>query len=383
MAASNYDAILTKMIGLGLKRLRTRAIMPQLVNTNIGEDPKVQHSTLDIDIPNALTVADVTPSSTPRDAPGYTASIMSLALDYWKESAFKMTDKDIQMLEQGAGGNPAKLPKLAAGAIDALATSVNNYILDSYKSVYNTVGAAGTTPFASTAGIAGQAMAQIASTGCTLDDLYMALEPFAYANAVQLGPFIDASASTDGNVVTNGVVGRKLGFGWVQMTSMPTHVAGTGGTITSNGAHAVTGVTTISVANSAAGTLLEGDIITIAGDTQNYVVGADVTWSGAGNQNVTISPGLQIALAGSDAITRLGNHTVNLAFHRDAIAFASRPFDDPDADPSKIMMITDTDISGLAMRLEKERQHKQSVWSYDILAGVVTVRPECIVRVLG
>ena len=381
--ANDYSAVLQTILSRASLKLRQSALMPQMVNRSIGEEFKKQGQSIDIDMPGTGTLVDVVPSATPRAAPDYTAVPKTLTLSWWKESPFKLDDQDRQFLQKGEDGKPLALPQRIEDAVDAVADGVNDLILESYKDVYNTVGSVGTIPFASTTAIAGEAKAIISSAGSmNLNNLMMVLEPFAYNNAAQIVKFADASASTDPNVIIEGRVGRKLGFNWVELNKMPYHTAGTGGTITSNGAHATTGVTTISIANSAAGTLLEGDIITIAGDTQNYVVGADVTWSGAGNQNVTISPGLKIALAGSDAITRLGSHTVNLAFHPDAIAFASRQMDDPDRDEKLIQFLTDP-VSGLALRVEKERQHKQTVWSIDCLAGVVTLLPSRIVRVIG
>lgn len=39
--------------------------------------------------------------------------------------------------------------------------------------------------------------------------------------------------------------------------------------------------------------------------------------------------------------------------------------------------------TGIVLRLEVSRQHKQIVWEFDILYGARLVRPELAVRILG
>lgn len=75
-----------------------------------------------------------------------------------------------------------------------------------------------------------------------------------------------------------------------------------------------------------AASLKEGDILTIAGDGQTYVVTEAVSLA-VGNTAVKIYPGLARATTGSEAVTVSGSHVMNLAFHRDAIAFATPPAD--------------------------------------------------------
>lgn len=80
------------------------------------------------------------------------------------------------------------------------------------------------------------------------------------------------------------------------------------GVLSVNGAHAVD-ATTISVAKAAGvnWNAKEGDIITFQGDPQQYAIAADVTVVQDANTNVTITPGLEFALVGGEAITVRAN----------------------------------------------------------------------------
>jgi len=162
----------------------------------------------------------------------------------------------------------------------------------------------------------------------------------------------------------------------------PTHTNGT-----QNGAYTVNGVAALGAKTLTlqvgAGTALIGDIFTIAGDTQPYVVTANCA---GGAVPILFSPGLKIATAGGEAITFVGaasgvfDH--DLAFHRDAFAFVSRPLADEDGLGNIIESVIDP-VSGIALRLEVSREHKRTRYSFDILYGFATVRQEMAVRIFG
>ena len=126
------------------------------------------------------------------------------------------------------------------------------------------------------------------------------------------------------------------------------------------------------------GAYVVGDIVTFAGHTQTYVVRKVAAGS------FEIYPGLSVAVTDNTAITKLGDHKVNLAFHRDAVIFATRPLAAQNMTPGQTSILSTVDpVSGLALRLEVSRQFKQVNWSFDVLYGAEVLRPELIVRVLA
>jgi hypothetical protein len=143
-------------------------------------------------------------------------------------------------------------------------------------------------------------------------------------------------------------------------------------------------------ASTGACALLAGDIINIAGHTQTYVLTANATQaSAASDVTLAIEPGLQIALVGSEAITVKATHVVNLGFHRDAFAFATRPVGDMVfKGGSEILQMTDMGSNGVPgtginLTLEVSRQHHQTSWELSILYGCKTIRRELAARLAG
>jgi hypothetical protein len=220
----------------------------------------------------------------------------------------------------------------------------------------------------------------------------MVLDPDAEGNATILPNFAQAQQAGDANTIREGQIGRKLGMDWWMDQQVPTHAstALTAGACTVNGAQAAgagstdggrTGTVSIAKATNASD-LVKGDILTFSGDSQTYVVTADTTL-GVGNTTVPIAPALVTAKSGGETVTLAASHVVNLCFHPDAIAFASRRLSSevPSVQPNQRVLADP--VSGLTLRMEMIRQNKQDYIEFDILYGAALVRPELITRVAG
>jgi hypothetical protein len=288
------------------------------------------------------------------------------------------------------------IPMAADAAIKSLAEYVNGDLLGLYKDVYGVYGTAGTTPFSQAdfqdltdlTGVRAVLNKQLAPKS----DRRLVLDVDAEAKALTKRAMQDASWRGGATALSEGQIGRTMGFDIFSDEQVKTHTSTplTAGAATVNGVHAIgagstdgnlTGTVSIAKATNAS-PLVYGDILTFAGDTQTYVVLADVNLI-VGNTTVSIAPALQTAKAGGEAVTLKASHVVNLAFNKYAIAFASRPFSG--ADPlalGKYMSVADP-VSGLALRLEVSREHKRTRFAYDILYGRKLVRRQLIARLLG
>lgn len=379
--ANDLSVVAPKLLAQGLMALRENAVMPRLVNRDYESEAAQKGATVTIPIPSAIADRAVSPNVVPPASVDSAPTQALIPLDQWREAPFHLTDKEVMESMDGT------IPMQASEAIKSLVNFANAFMLGKYKGVYGIQGTAGTTPFASNTSDATGVRRVLNNQLAPLSDRRCVIDPDAEANALDLRAFQDMSFSGSAEGIIEGKINRKLGFDWFMDQQVPTHTAGVAtGTPVTNGAQ-VAGLTSVATdgwTNSTAGILVEGDVISFAGHSQTYVVTADVA-SGAttGPATVPIAPALQAAVADGEAITVVASHTVNLAFHRDAFAFASRPLQDSAQGLGSIIETATDPVSGLSLRLEISRQHKQTQFSYDMLFGAALVRRELAARLLG
>lgn len=371
--ANTLDNVMPKILARGLMVLRKKVIMPRLVNSSYSLEAAKKGDVINIPIAATATASDVTPANTPPTPASKSPTTVAISLDNWKHSDFHLTDKEQAEIDR----NEHFWPMQAEAAITSLAEAVNADILAEYAGVYGYVGTAGTTPFG-TSGVVTDAT----NVFKTLNEQKapkagrsVVLDFAAEASALGQSAFRDASQAGKSSVIIDGELGRFFGMDWYSDNQTPTHTAGTGsGYLVNNGGGYAAGATTIAT-DTGSGTILVGDIVTFAGVTGTYVVTAALSGG-----SFSIYPGLAGAVADNAAITLKASHVVNLAFHREAIGFATRPLSDNDG--GDFMSMQDP-VSGLVLRVERMRQYKQTVWDFDILWGTKLVRPELACRLAG
>ena len=366
-----------QLLAQGLMALRQMAVMPRFVNRAYETMSGEKMSTIDINIPSAITAQQVSPSYVAPDDAGVVPTKVSITLDQWWEAPFFLNDKE--MLEVIGG----TIPMQASEAVKSLANKVDGHLLALYAQVYSAVGTVGATPFQTDLAPFLDADEKLNNQLAPPDNRYVAINAKAKAAAMSLRAFQDASFRGDQAGILRGDIGEKLGAFWFMDQNIPSHTAGTwNGTGTTTGTNAAgQGVVNLT---GGTGSILAGDIVTFAGDEQQYVASA-VTGTGP-TTAITVSPNLVTAKSSTEVVTLLGasdTYRVNLNFHRDAFALVSRPF--AAADPMGLGTYQSAidPVSGLALRLEVSRQHKRTRFSYDILYGVKCVRPELACRILG
>ena len=375
--ANDISAVAPVLIAQGLLALRENAVMPRLVNMDINTEARQKNASVDIPIPSAIVAQDVTAAATPPSTADVAPTKATVTLDQWKEAPFYLTDKDMAQALSGV------IPMQASEAVKAIGNAVDNYVLGLYTAFYGYVGDA-TTPFDSTVADATAARKVLSNQLAPLSDRRMVIDPDAEAQALELTAFHQAEQRGDQGGIIDGNIGRKLGFDWFMNQNIPTHTLGSAGTelVDEAGAVAV-GATTIHMDGFTTKPSV-GDIFTIAGDLQTYTVVSASDLVGT-DSDIVFQPPLKVALPDADtneAVTFKATHVVNLAFHRDAIALATRPLEDIDGLGNIIQTATDP-ITGLTLRLEISREHKRTRFSYDLLYGATVARADLGLRVSG
>lgn len=411
---NTLDEIMPQILARGLMALREVAIMPRVVNGDYSSEAAQKGKTIDVPVPSAVGIQEVAPSNTPPSPGNTTVPTVPIPLDHWfQNDPLHLTDKEMVEIDR----NRHFLPMQFSEAIRALANHVNFTIHQQYRhadrGVFGFTGTAGTTPFGTGVGVksATQSRKKLNQQVCPKPNRRGVLDFDAEAAALELDAFNDASQTMSAVVKMEGEIGRKFGIDWVADDAVITHEAGTISdganreALVNNGAGYAAGVDIINVDNTTlTGTILNGDILSFAGHAQTYCVvdntssaefssatdqkaGTVGTYTAAANAitGLKIFPALQEAVVDNEVITVEDTHVVNLVMHRDAIGFATRPLVASTADMalgSKILSLQDPQ-TGLVLRLEVSRQHKQVVWEFDILWGTKLVRPELACRLAG
>jgi hypothetical protein len=222
--------------------------------------------------------------------------------------------------------------------------------------------------------------------------LHLMIDGNAEDKFLQLSAFSQHQGAGDSGVSTQmrGTLGTKFGLEIFANQNVKTHTKGTAstGTLAINNASGYQrGYTQINLdAGTVTGTLVTGDMLAIAGDSQQYVVTNTVTASGNALNGVQIDPPLAQDVADNAVVTAtLVNGVRNLAFHRDAFALAMAPL--PDFyNGQGVQVFTATDpVSGLAVRARTWVDGNNSKYfvALDCLYGVKTLNGNLATQLLG
>jgi hypothetical protein len=162
------------------------------------------------------------------------------------------------------------------------------------------------------------------------------------------------------------------GFSLHESAAVGFNTKGTGTAYTSNTAGYAVGATDITLITGS-GTVLAGDIVTFAGDTNKYVVATGVAAPG------TISlaaPGLRQPIAASAVAMTIGaSYTGNLAFSGSSIVLATRTPALPDGGDLAVdrQMITDP-RSGISFEVAMYAQYRQMQYEVSAVWGVKGIK---------
>ena len=243
-------------------------------------------------------------------------------------------------------------------------------------------GTAGTTPFGSDLSALTNARKILQDNGAPLVDLQFVGDTNAGLNLRNLGVFQNAYQAGSEAERRTGRFLPQVGFNIKESAAVTTKTAGTAAGATTNAAGYAVGTTTLTLASAGTGTILAGDVITFAGDSNKYVVtsgDADVSNGGT----ITIAaPGLRVAMsAATKAITMVATWTGNVAMERSAVVGIMRPPLIP-ANPT-ISQLPISDPMGMSYLLVDAVGDGMRTIRLHLAYGFKSVNPEFSALVLG
>ncbi|MCU4491291.1 P22 coat - protein 5 family protein [Acinetobacter guillouiae] len=251
--------------------------------------------------------------------------------------------------------------------------------LEAYKGAGGAYGVAGSTPFAVAADMTDFSgiLGVLESNGAPRNDLQLVLGHSAIGNfRGKQSQLFKVNEAGSADLLRNGMTDRVMSFAIRHSHSIGIHTKGSGADYLVNGAPAI-GDKTLTV-DGGTGTVLAGDILTFAGDTNKYVSG------GLLGANLSLNGGLIIEPADNSVITLGSSYTPNVAFSRSAIALATRAPALPEGGDSADDRTTIVDpLTGLAFEVSVYRQYKQVVYEVALAWGVKAVTKRHIGLLIG
>lgn len=345
--------------------------------------PQQKGSTINITRPTMFTATDVNTSTG-----GTTASLapdnVSIVLDTWKEVKYALTDKELTFTkEQIIADHIAPAAYAIADAIDLSLVGLYKYI-PWKESITGTPAVADIT----------LARKTLFNNLCPMeqDKLHFMVDGAVEMGLLNLAAFAtyDGAGEAGAETQLRGTLGRRYGFEFFANQNTPSHTSGTmadtAGALNANAAAGATSIVIKSLTDTQ--TLKAGDILTITGDAQKYVVTADYTISSA--TTVNIFPALAKASL-EDAVVTVtlpsGTGAAKnqcLAFHRDAFALAMAPLSNIGAQVgAQVATVTDP-ITNLTVRSRIWYDGDLSTVKVglDALWGVKCLNPNLAVRMV-
>jgi hypothetical protein len=348
------------------------------VSRDFGDKGVALNDTIKVPVMPAMTAGNVTPSQSFTAGSDRVATTIDMTLSNFKEVSWNMTAEEELRLQNSQTAQDAFIQTLQQ-AMRVLCNTVESYVHTvAYKAASRAYGTAGTTPFASTVGDLAQALKILKDNGAPDAGLSAVLSTAAGANLRSLSNLFKVNEAGVSDLLRLGSIGQLYGMDIRESGQIGVVTKGTGsGYLVNNGAGYAVGDTTI-VLDTGTGTILAGDVVTFAGDTNKYVVKTAL----ASNQIVLQEPGLRAALADNAALTVGNNYTPNIVLHRGAIALAIRPALQPQAAHIEQMVITDP-VTGLSFLLLRVVGNAMTSWYLRIVYDAVAVNPFTIVNLLG
>jgi len=332
----------------------------------------------------SATASDITPAVTPPNDGDQVIGNVDMTITKSRRVPVRWNGEQSLGLASGPGRANIMRDQFAQ-AMRTLCNEVETDLGGLHVYASRAYGTAGTTPFGTAGDFSdgSNVLKILKDNGSPLMDNQLVID--TSAGATFLGKQARVDYAGVDNIQRQGIILPLHGMDLRESAAVRTSTAGTGASATTDNAGYAVGDTVITLASAGTGTIVAGDVITFAGDSNKYVVvsgDADVSNGGT----VTIAaPGLRVAMsAAAKAITVVAAAARNMAFNRSAIALATRvpalPEEGDSADDRQI--ITDP-RSGLSFEISMYKQYRQVQYEVALAWGVKAVKPAHIGLLLG
>jgi hypothetical protein len=278
---------------------------------------------------------------------------------------------------------------------DQIAQAIRAAVNEIEADIATAASAGASRAFGSTAGTApvladwSGAKKILDDNGAPMSDRTTVINTTAGAALRNTSALYQVNTSGESGMLRQGTLGNLYGFDIRESAQVVRPTAGDMASASTVSGALTVGQTTLTLKNATGtGTVSAGDIITLANDTNKYVVAA-ASFAGAnpatGDTITLAAPGIRMAQSAAErAITVFATSTRNIALSRNAILLATRlPAIDAAGDlASDRMTITDPN-SGLSLELAVYPGFRMNVYHISVCWGVSVIKPEHVAIIIG
>jgi hypothetical protein len=334
--------------------------------------------TVTVGIVPIATVAAFTPAQAFTAGTDRTPTSRVLTLNQENVTSWNLTGEQERSLMNGGNYVPI-FEQTVAQHLRAHVNAIENYVWGvGRKAASRATGTAGTSPFATDQKPLADALRILLDNGVAKQDLSAVFDTVAGADLRKVSNLFKVNEAGN-DMVRTGVLGSLYGFDLRESNAVSQVVSGTGTAYTTTAAGFAVGTTSLPLITGS-GTVLAGDVVTFAGDTNKYVVAVGVAAPGT----IQIAePGLRVAMSAATKAMTIGSAaTQSLFFHRNALQVVARPGLQPVGPAVEQEVITDPQ-SGLSFLLYRNVGDGMASWYMRCVFDAFSPNPYAIGTLLG
>jgi hypothetical protein len=334
-----------------------------------------------VDIAPASSATDITPAVTPPDDGDQTIGNVEILINKSRRVPFRWNGEETLGVNNNGPGQLNIQQQQIAQAIRTLTNEIETDLGALHTTMSRAVGTAGTTPFATAGDFTDASLLAkvLKDNGAPVVGNRMVIDTTAGANLIGKQSRMDIAGQD--SMMRQGVLLDTAGFAISESAQVVDFTKGTGTSYTTDTAGYAVGATAITLITGS-GTVLAGDVVTFAGDTNKYKV---TTGVGAPGAITLAAPGLRVAIAASATAMTIGDDaTHNMGFAPSAIILAQRmPALPTGGDMAEDRFLVTDDRSGLSFELAIYPQYRQKQYELSAAWGVKNIKPEHTAVLLG
>lgn len=337
---------------------------------------------INIPIVPVQTAGDITPGVTAPASGDQDIGNTTMTISKSRMVPVRWTGEE-QKGVRNSGLYPSVQTQRIQQAFRTLCNEVEADLAALYVNASRAYGTPGTAPFGTAGDLSdsAQILRILEDNGTPTSDLHAVMGSGAIANLRgKQSVLFKVNESGTSDLLRRGIIGDLHGAMIHNSGQVKTPASGTGASYTTNAAGYAIGATEITLITGT-GTVLAGDVVTFAGDTNKYMVATALT---GGKINIA-EPGLRKAIgASATAMTISAASERSLYFPRNAIALIARAPEMPDVgDMSDDVVDIMDPVSGLVFQVAMYKQYRQVKLEIGLAWGVKAVASRHIAALLG